>query len=658
MEEQIEEFNSMLINLYFKNLEFLKTNHKKVFDKVNKLSDEINNGKYKEKYSLEYKPEGYFDVLDLETNEFIFGFDSYLEADKRAESVDFTRHHSLDLLRTDPSTNKFALMGSLGGVGPLVNYLNSQVDFEKITFSKIFKFIFIGVGVGVHMHEIYKKIDSMNTLIIEPNLELFRLSLFTIDYSIFEENNKKLFLSVDENLQERELTRHHFTEYHAYMNYNIKHHLFWINYEYLLNETIDFYSHTHAAAFSYNSVLEVFTRTVDFMYKEYRFLKKDLVHSDKPLADKKVLIVSAGPSVDNHIDWIYENQDKFIILCVDVIVKKLEKHKIIPDIIVSIDPSYEVAPFFKMEDDKTLKDAAIICLSQQEESVIETIKDFNFYFSQVFYLSKKLGYSMSLPNVGTFSFAMALFLDANELYLIGNDAAFDQETGRRYAKDSSYAIADDKIEENDDKNKGLVSNDDVIEVKGNLTDTVKTNRTLITFKRDYESFIHSFGEEEFKKIKAYNLSDGAYIEGLIPLNIDDIDIDSFEQKNFNGKETLDAITINDIDDVDFKEDIKTLTKIIGRVNKFKKIKVTSKDNFLEKKLDLMIWILEQNKTMDTAIFGNIFLKYIELADIYINFTLNLKQNNFNDSKKLMSIKNYWCDSLVDLLKKLKKAVIK
>lgn len=656
MEEEIEEFNTTLINLYLKNLNFLKENHSKVFEKVNKLSNDINNGKYIEKYSLEYKPEGYFDVLNLETNELIYGFNSYEEADVRTENATFTRHHSLDLLRTDPSTNKFALMGSLGGVAPLVNYLNQNINFDNITFSKIFKFIFIGVGVGVHIHEVYKKINSMNTLIIEPNLELFRLSLFTIDYSIFEVDNKKLFLSIDENLQEREETKHLFTNYHSYMNYNIKHHLFWIEYEYLLNETIDFYSHTHAAAFSYNSVLEVFTRTVDFMHKKYRFLKKDLVHEVKPLANKKVLIISGGPSVDNHIDWICENQDKFIILCVDVILLKLEKHKITPDIVVTIDPSYEVAPFFKTQDKKFLENTAIICLSQQEESVIETIKDFNFYFSQVFYLSQKLGYSMSLPNVGTFSFAMALFLDANELYLIGNDAAFDQATGRRYAKDSSYAIENDSLDEKSEEDKNLISNTDVIEVKGNLTDKVKTNRTLITFKKDYESFIHNFDKEHKKDISAYNLSDGAYIEGLTPLNIDDINIESFEKKDFIANEVIDSITINDIDDIEFKEDIKILNSIIGRVTKFKKTKITSRNNFLEKKLDIMIWILEQNKTMSTGIFGNIFLKYIELIDIYINFTLNLNQKDLNTPKTLMNIKNYWCDSLVDLLKQLKKAV--
>lgn len=657
MQEEIEEFNQTLINLYFNNLNFLKEKHPKIFEKVTNLSTNIESGIYKEKYSLEYKPEGYFDILNIESNEFIYGFNSYQEADKRADITDFTKHHSLDLLRIEPQTNKFALMGSHGATVHLVDYLNKKIDFDNITFSKIYKYIFIGVGVGVHIHEIYKKIDSMNTLIIEPNLELFRLSLFTIDYSIFEKGNKKLFLSVGESEVQREHTLSLFTNYHSYMNYNIKHHLFWIDYEYILEEIIGFYSHNHAGAFSFNSILQVFSRTIKFMHEKENFLQKSLIDEKKPLKDKKVLIISGGPSVDNHIDWIYENQDKFIIICVDVILKKLEKHKVIPDIVVSIDPSHLVADFFKTEDKNFLENSAIIFLSQQEKSVLETVKHLNVYFSQVYYISQKIGYSMSLANVGTFSLAMGLLLNANELYLIGSDAAFEQETGNRYAKDSGHTHVDEHREEaQEGNNKNIISFTDVIEVKGNLTDTVKTNRDLFTFKKDYEAFLYTAVSE--KKFKAYNLSDGAYIEGLIPLNIEDINIEEFDIKEFNIKEIIDSISIDDIDDINFDDDIKIINRLIKKVTKYKKVKISSKNNFLETKLDIMIWILEQNKIMSNGIFGNIFLKYIELIDIYINFTLNLKQKELNTPDNLSQIRDYWCDSLVDLLKNIKKAVTK
>lgn len=652
MEQEIQDFNNTLLNLYLNNLEFLKKEHPNVFEKVNNLSEKINNDEYQEKYSLEYKQEGYFDILNLDTNEFIYGFNSYEEADKRSQKTDFTKKHSLDLLRID-SNKKLALMSSLGTALPLVNFLNNKIDFENITFSKIFKFVFIGVGVGVHLHEVYKKMDSMNTLIIEPNLEIFRLSLFTIDYSIFTQGNKQLFLSIDDSQLDRERVINSFTQYHSYMNYNIKHHLFWIDYEYLLNELIDYYSHNFSAAFSYNTVLTVFARTINFMHQEFKFLKHSLVKDKNPLENKKVLIIGAGPSLDKQIDWIYKNQKKFVIVCVDNMTIKLEKHSIVPDIVVSIDPADVVQKFFNTKDKDFLKNSSIILLSQQHKEVIEKIKHLNFYFSQVLPISEEINYSFSLPNVGTFGFALSIFLGSKELYLVGNDSALDPNSGKAYAISETGHNQDALLKGEESKNKETVSSNDIIEVKGNFGGVAKSTRKLITFRNDYESFIHAYKDEE--SFEAYNLSDtGAYIEGIKPLRITDIDTSNFEDKKGDLNTQIKEVSII-VKDLNFTNDIKILNSLIHRVEKFKKVKISSKNDFLEKKLDIMIWILEQKKKMDYSIFGNIFLKFTDLIDIYINFALNTKQNELQGKEFLMEVKNYWANALVALLKDLKKA---
>lgn len=142
------------------------------------------------------------------------------------------------------------------------------------------------------------------------------------------------------------------------------------------------------------------------------------------------------------------------------------------------------------------------------------------------------------------------------------------------------------------------------------------------------------------------------MEGLIPLKKENIDLSKFTKKEFNVNNVLQSISC-EVKDLDFKDDAKILTKMITRVNKFKKIKVNSRDDLLAKKLDIMIWILEQKKTMSSEIFGNVFLKFIELIDIYVNFFLNLRQNALYDKKNLMEIKSYWCDSTIYVLKYLK-----
>lgn len=649
MQDHMEELQNTLINVYIKNIDFLKNNYPTVFQKVNKLSDNINNGQFKETLSLEYIDDGYFDILDLKEKKYLYGFNSYTEADKRADFTDFTGNQSINLLRVNSETNQFAQMDTLGELNPLVNFINNYVKPNDLLFSKIYKYIFIGTGAGIHIHEIYKKINPMNTLIIEPNLELFRLSLFLIDYSSFTKENKQLFLSIDENQKERMLTLLKFSNYHSYMNYNIKHHLFHHKYEYLLNDTIDFYLENNPSAFPYHALIQVFNRTCTYMNENHKFLKNSLIKQQSPLNNKPILIISAGPSLDSKLEWISENQKKFIIISVDVILKKLEKHNIIPHIVVSIDPSPLCANYLTTNNKNFLKNSAIIFLSQQDPKTIDAVKDLNFYFSQVLSISKELDYTITTPNVGTFSFAIAIALGANELYLIGNDAAFNQETGNRYAKDSSHIQVENLLLEN---KLNVVTRDDILEVKGNFKEKIKSTRDLLSFKSAYESFIHLTSHIEYN---AYNLSDGAFIEGLIPLNSNKINTKDFKEINFSPIEELDKCSIL-VTDINFKDDIKVINNIISKVNKFKKIKLLTKNQLMREKLDLMIYILEKKKNIKAAVFGDIFLKFLDLIDIYINFFLNIKEESIHNKDNLNMIKDFWSDALISLLKNMKKTI--
>ncbi len=657
MQNQLEQLNFTLSNLYFKNLNYLKKNHPKVFEKVDKLSKAIENNSYKEAYSLEYKEEGYFDILNLKTNEFLYNINSYIEADLRKERIDFSQNSSLNLLRINPFTNNFALMEGLGEIRPFVEYLNKKINFQNINFSKIFKIIYIGTGLGLHIYEIHKKIDAHSTLIIEDNLEIFRLSLFTTDYSIFSLNNRSLFLSIQENEEEKKETLEEFEYDNSWMNYNIKHHIFSINEKVNLDKIIEHFSIHHASMFSYKEVLKVISRTVNFIKKDYAFLKLKPMIEKKPLKDKKVLIISAGPSLDKSIEWIKENQHKFVIICVDIILKKLESNNIKPDIIVSIDPKDIIGKFFDLKDINFIKDSAIIFASQQHESVMQKVKDLNFYFVQPFSVSLEPGFHFAVPNVGTYSFGISLFLGANEVYLAGSDAAFNQETGSRYSNDNTK-IQIDMIEDQEElKQKGIVSESDIIEVAGNLRDSVKTNRELLRFKESYERFVY-----EHKKVNkhleftAYNISDGVYIEGFIPKDFNQIELNSFENKQFT-KELIDEIS-SKLEHLEFEEDIVIINSIIQRVKKFSKLKIKTKDELLRNKIDLMIWIFEQKKKMSNGMFADLFFRFTDLIDIYINYSLHLTQKDLNTKEFFEELKRYWANSLISLLQEIKQSVLK
>ncbi|MDH5359089.1 MAG: DUF115 domain-containing protein [Gammaproteobacteria bacterium] len=55
---------------------------------------------------------------------------------------------------------------------------------------------------------------------------------------------------------------------------------------------------------------------------------------------KTCVIIAGGPSLDENIDWIKENQTNLIIIAVSRVAKKLIKENIKPDIIVTVDPKH------------------------------------------------------------------------------------------------------------------------------------------------------------------------------------------------------------------------------------------------------------------------------------------------------------------------------
>jgi hypothetical protein len=532
--------------------------------------------------------------------------------------------------------------------------MNDIIDFDAIEFQKVYKFIFIGTGLGIHLHEINKKLNPFTTLIIEPELEIFRLSLFVTDYSEFQINNKKLFLYVGEDKFERINAIQQFYNYHNYMNYNIKHHLLLQNHGPILDEIKDFFSTNTSISFPYSLTLKNIHKTIDFMKEEERFFDTTLILEKKVLKDKPTLIVAAGPSLDNYIDWICEHQNKFIIICVDVILRKLEIHKIVPDIVVSIDPSHLCGKYLTTEDKDFLKESAVVFLSQQDKEAIEATKDIKKYFSQSIPLIESIGYMGSVSNVGTFAFLVSAHFGANKIYTIGNDAAFNQETGNRYSQGSSNDLID--MLHLGDANENVISNYDIIEVEGNLREKVSTNRVLMTFKESFESTIYGL-RNFYDEIEVFNLSDGVKLNGFEPMSFEVIDALQKEMrvKEKNIHDLMDEISVI-VEMPDYKKDIKILNSIINKTKKNKKNSLASRNEFLEQKLSLMIWILEQSKKTSSALIGNMFLQYTGLVDIYMNFLLNLRQENIYDKKHLTKINQLWLDGVVNVISDIKKAI--
>ncbi|BDM62743.1 hypothetical protein NFHSH190041_01950 [Shewanella sp. NFH-SH190041] len=69
---------------------------------------------------------------------------------------------------------------------------------------------------------------------------------------------------------------------------------------------------------------------------------------------RTAIVVAAGPSLDQHLDWLKQHQDSLYIFAVSRVARKLYDNGIIPDVLVSIDP-YDIS-FTVSRDMLTLPD--------------------------------------------------------------------------------------------------------------------------------------------------------------------------------------------------------------------------------------------------------------------------------------------------------------
>ena len=76
-------------------------------------------------------------------------------------------------------------------------YFDNQ---NKRSLKKIDKFIFLGTLLGRHIPKIAKKVNAKAYLILEKNLEIFRLSLFTVDYTVLARNGAIYRLVNEKNI--------------------------------------------------------------------------------------------------------------------------------------------------------------------------------------------------------------------------------------------------------------------------------------------------------------------------------------------------------------------------------------------------------------------------------------------------------------------------
>ncbi len=377
--------------------------------------------------------------------------------------------------------------------------------------------IVFGMGFGYHISELVRRFNIQHMIVVEPNPDLFKLSLYAVDWKeIFYHFKKEgrsfnVIIGDDETKVRKEINRKFSIVSPAFTSYififeHFSSPLFEKIKEWIVTEFVEsplLWGFFDDELWSLEHTVGNIRNAVPVFYGGRK------IDTDVP-----VFVVGSGPSLDSAIEAIRTFADRAIVVSCGTALGALYRAGIKPDIHVEIERTEIVYKTLSEIDRRFLKEIPIVGM--------------NTLFPRVFKLGKR-GYMFLKPNdTGASIFphtlprifnsnptvtagAVALMANAGfrKFYLFGVDLG-SKAQDRHHSKFSGY------YDEKSVLSKMSPSFDRTVE--GNFGGTVFTNAVFYFTKFAIESSIKEFG------LEVYNTSDGARITGAEALLPEEVSV--------------------------------------------------------------------------------------------------------------------------------------
>ncbi len=515
---------------YLDNIAYLQQVHPRLYEQIAALETSIDKGYYTPKYELEYN-EDYFDVIEPSTAHMLYGTNSTTLAEYAAKSINYRKNENVLETFFSRTFSHEALAyyerqnvatSAYHGIAPIMDYAHQHAASDRTTMRTIAKFIFLGVGLGLHLETIHQKIHAKAYLIIEDDLELFRLSLFTCNYHSLAQTSNLYFWVFDDAeyhqsvanfLSDSFVDNHYIKFFHLPSHHDIKFKI--------LQSIVASQEHL---TFSYTALMNQYLQPLEHLHNRLPFLNiQQHWHADL-FTKTPVLLIAAGPSLKKHISWLKCHQDKFVIVAVSAALKLLEKEGILPDIITHID-GFEVslAHFDTLTSKAFLQHPiTVFSASVLPEHISRVPSDRCYLYQNLAQYKQHFG-SIVGPCVGSQTLGLLLQLGVSKLYLLGLDLALDQESGHTHTQEHLQSKALDLSKHHEVEDTFTFASS-TISVRGNFRDEVMTTSS---FKTSIDTVNRFIAQKESSQT-IYNLNDGAFFEGSIPLPITAFDHQTYQ----------------------------------------------------------------------------------------------------------------------------------
>ena len=545
-ENNIEEIQNTMFLIYSKNLNFFKNDYPEIYMKILDLEK-----KNIYEYSIDFI-NNHFELVNNK-NEYIYNCDPYYDAEYRLKNIN--EGSSFSLIKTDKEYDQVKTYDFRIDPYAILNNYIEIIKNKNVCINQ--KCIFLGSILGLHISSIVKESDFKIFLIIEDNLEIFRLSMFLNDYEDISIKKKIFFMINEKNKSDKIID---LLQISPEYNNKIRFELASEKDFYLIEEVLNIFLQENEINYPFSEYLISYIRGITYIKNNYNLLKLNTSYSI--LKGHRILFLGRGLSLEKEIDFIIRNKNNFLIVCVAAVLKILEKYDIVPIIIITSDSSNVIKEQF-LVNDKYYTNSIILASNKTDENVIRLFSKENvFLFNDSLELFNDTGVNTGV-NVGNIGYSILLKLGVDSIYLLGFDACIDQNSKKSHST---------KIETTEYKSFDLFKEEKVssethlIKVKGNFRSFVYTTNH---FKGMIDSFVKM--KNDFN-VNAYNLSDGAFLDGIKPLKPSNLSFNSlyttnneiilkkgFRKISKNDFTTLELSLIND--EKDLIEQLKNLDKL-------------------------------------------------------------------------------------------------
>ena len=655
-EAQIQLQNA-LTTTFLANLAFLSEYDNELYHRVDELSRMIENGTYKEKYALDFIMEdGDFDIYDIVNDKYLYDKKPKKFNNKLISEVQFDEKQSIFnieqyfIFREQYQVNKderFNFVNlreynilTLNDTFEYTSVLDDFMDKDSKKLKRIDKFIFLGTLLGRHIPKIAEKINAKTYLILERNLEIFRLSLFVVDYKIL--GKKGAIFSIMDTPRDEEKKIFDFLKYNRLENYIIKLSTTNINIDKYVDNVLNILNTLNPVGYDYNRYLYTHVnRTTQYIKEKYRIILFDKIKEKCDIFCKTpILYIAAGPSLDENINWIKENQDKFFIVTIGSAYKKLILNDIRIDIITTLDEQYTILNDKQFDDESVSKiseNTIILASTITNTKVLDKFNQSNLFLYEVFYPFHIGNFAFDGYSVGEVTLDILLKMNPSEIYLLGLDLALNQKTGDTHSKNSDSGVF--RLNLKDKQNKNIFDHrNSLVKVKGNLKKEVYTTPLFFTSIKSTEAKILF----KNKKTKIYNLSaHGAFFFSSIPKKIKSIKLDKYENIFFINRELKGILIENSLINLSpnskrsIDKEILFIKRFKNNLEKFYQLEFENYNLFLKRVF------MEIKKIQDKSffIFKQIITNYLEIMIPYLSYHFNDKIliNEYEEVKNIKKI---------------------